>query len=540
MRIIPAAGAVPETIVEGFDQYTGTDVKYRLATTKLGGGAITDADLGPIYLKDTTTGKYYIRNWEGPVYRRWWNAKGANVRDDTAAWDAVLAFAAPLDIHVDGENKSCKIASLDLLEGIQIYNAVFNLTAGTYGLKIGEIGEAPVVYKRDLVLRNITFKGSCTYALIVSTITGVDLKKLLFITLTATNDVMYLLNTYDSEVDRLTFIACTAGVDGACLNAPAGVNGMTIGRIYTSAFTDYGVKITSGAALNIDSPVIQGARDGIYLTSCNGITVNNHYCENTVNPVTLDAAISDVGAIQFTGGFWAGPYPSHPKIALNNGVYIRYIGGTNNVNIVGGSFDVSGSSVKKLASVGSSAVLNIFRPKLSTGGSTPEVTDYLFKEATALSTAGYYVEYTRNANAYTTVSRTSGIANAHVVEYYDAGANVLRAAWNVPVVGSAAVALTFFSNRIGAAKTSSYTITTADDVIRFNTTSAPLTASLPVSNVPTGKIFRIKKTVAANILTVTCVGGVVTIDGVTSYLLSGIYDTITVMFDGTNYVLLSG
>jgi hypothetical protein len=501
--------------------------------------SVAAEDGGTIFLPSVGSGAgRWRRNHVGCVYPRWWGAKGDDETNDTTAFQSAMNFAAPRGLIVDGEAKSYKVAALNWVVGaLNIQNVTFNLTAGTYGLKAGEIDEPPVVYKRNLTLKDVTFKGSCTYALIVSTITGIYLRELQFQGVSATNDVFYLLNTYDGIIDGMEFVGCSAGVGGACLNMPAGVNGVDIGRIYTSAFTDFGIKISSGAAMNIMSPVIQGALTGIFMTSCNGICITNPYFENTVNPIEINTSVSDVGSISFIGGFWAGPYSSHPKIAQNNGVYVRYIGGTNNVTINGGSFDLTVGSSKKLASVGSSAIINVLRPKLSTGGSTPEVTDYLFKEIGALSTAGFYVEYTRTANAYTTVRRTSDIANEHVVEYFDAGANLLRATWSPPNVGSAAVALSFYNNRVRAAATASYSITTGDDVIRFNATSA-LIATLPNTSVPTGKIFIIKKTAGTFGISVVVNGGIATIDGSASYSITGTGDSVHFQWDGTNYIVI--
>lgn len=538
-KLLPAIGDVPATLVQVYDQYTRTITSYSAATTKIGGGAITDADLGPIYIKDPETGTYYVRNFEGAVFPRWWGATADGATDDSAAWEAAINFAAPLSIVIDGENRSYKVANIDLAEKADIQNARFVLTNGAYGLKINDIGQSPTVYKRDLRLFNITFTGQCTYALIVSTITGITIDRLFFESLTCANDAFYLLNVYDSQVSNLRFTGVNVGATNACLNMPAGINGMKIDTVYTSAFTAYGVKLAGGSAIVLSNFTIQGAVTGIYFTGCLGITVETPYFENTVNPVIIDSAESDPGSIRFHGGTWFSPYDSHPQIAQNNGVYIKYTGGRNGITLFGGVYDVGTTSNKKLASVGASGVVNIFRPHLITGGNTPDVTDYLFKEATALSSAGYYVEYTGAANAYTVVRRTADIGNEHIVERFDSGANLLRASWNVPTIGSAAVSLTFYHIRVNTVSPGSLTLNIGQDVMRFNTTSAPLIATLPVTGVPTGKIFVIKKTVAANTLTVTCSGGVVTIDGATSIIMRDLGQTLFVQWDGTAYIVLA-
>jgi len=476
------------------------------------------------------------RNFNGCVYPRWWGAVANGTTDDSAVWQAVINFAAPLNIPINGEGKSYKIAALNLLEKTNIQNVKFVLTAGTYGLKINEIGQAPTVYKRNITLRDIVFSGSCTYALIVSTITGVTIKNLSFEACNCANDIFYLLNTYDSVVDELTFIGCTAGPGCACLNMPAGVNAMTVSNVYTSAFTDFGIKLTGGSALFLPNHTIQGATTGMAFNSCLGVTVESPYFENTVNPVEITSTPADVGSIRFHGGNWFAPYASHPNLSLNNGVMIRYVGGRNSISLFGGVFDVSVTSGKKMASVGNTGILNIYRPHLISGSNTPEVTDYLFKEVGASSVAGFYVEYTRTSNAYTVVRRTSGIGNAHIVECYDSNSNLTKSAWSPPTIGSAANALSFYQERISAAKTTSYSLLGTDDTVRFNTTSANLTATLPVANIPPGKIFTIKKTAGNNALTVIVSGGG-TIDGSTSYIINGIGDVIRFQWDGTVYIL---
>jgi hypothetical protein len=93
-------------LTEGLDQFTGTDVKYTEATTRPDGVAITDADIGGIYLKDGTTGKYYQRNFEKTVNILWFGAKddinvttGAGTDNTTAiqkAIDAAKLFNRPV------------------------------------------------------------------------------------------------------------------------------------------------------------------------------------------------------------------------------------------------------------------------------------------------------------------------------------------------------------------------------------------------------------------------------------------------------------
>lgn len=82
-----------------------------------------------------------------------------------------------------------------------------------------------------------------------------------------------------------------------------------------------------------------------------------------------------------------------------------------------------------------------------------------------------------------------------------------------------------------------YTVTATDEYISVNTTTLAITIKLP--NAPaTGRIYTVKDRIgnaATHNITVTTVGGGVTIDGVTSYLIIGAYDAVSFLFNGTSY-----
>lgn len=531
-----------------FSGVPGTASRFRVlghTTANRGGGGVfywrsgtppTDDNGINVVVSGVTTG-WWQRSFTGDIYPRYFGAVGDDATNDTTALQAAIDYAAPLKATVNGEGKSYKMGGLNLKEDTILRNIEFRMTAGTYGAKINNVGDPPTSYKRNLMLRDVIFKGDCTYALIISTITNVNLQNVIFRNCTCTNDVFYLLNVYDSEISKLTFTGCTAGTGGACLNIAGGLNGVRVSRVYTSSFTDKGINIGGGAGITLSDPVIQGATTGIYITRCRGASVLNPYYENVVNPVEITNADADIGNVGFYGGFWGGPYESHPNVALDNGVMVRYIGLTHSVSMYGGKFDVSASG-KKLCSVGGAAIINITRPTLSTSAATPELTDYLFKESTALPTAGYNAYYVRSGNASTTVRRAGAIGNGHVVEYYDGNYNLLRSRWSPPNNGSPAAALSFFANQIEpTAKTGSYSLTAADEMILFNTTSANLNATLPATP-PPGKRFIIKKTASANLVNIIVSGGGM-IDGSTVLTLYGINDTVTVEFDGVNYRVIS-
>lgn len=85
--------------------------------------------------------------------------------------------------------------------------------------------------------------------------------------------------------------------------------------------------------------------------------------------------------------------------------------------------------------------------------------------------------------------------------------------------------------------TSPYVVLATDQYLGVDCSVIPITIQLP--NAPlTGRVFIIKdRTGSANInnITVTTVGGVVNIDGATSYIMNTQYSAISVLFDGTAY-----
>lgn len=85
--------------------------------------------------------------------------------------------------------------------------------------------------------------------------------------------------------------------------------------------------------------------------------------------------------------------------------------------------------------------------------------------------------------------------------------------------------------------TSPYVVLPTDQFLAVDTTSIAITVELP--NAPaTGTVFYIKDylgNAATHNISVTTVGGVVTIDGVTTYTINTNYMSISVIFNGTNY-----
>jgi len=84
---------------------------------------------------------------------------------------------------------------------------------------------------------------------------------------------------------------------------------------------------------------------------------------------------------------------------------------------------------------------------------------------------------------------------------------------------------------------SPYTVLSTDYYIGANVTGGAITIRLP--NAPTtGRIFAVKDVAglaASNNITVTTVGGVVTIDGGTSFVMNTAYESVSLIFNSTSY-----
>lgn len=88
--------------------------------------------------------------------------------------------------------------------------------------------------------------------------------------------------------------------------------------------------------------------------------------------------------------------------------------------------------------------------------------------------------------------------------------------------------------------TTPYVVTASDQVVGIDCSAAIKTVQLP--NAPTtGRWITIKDytgSSAAFNITVTTVGGVVLIDGAASYTMNSAYQSVTVVFNGTSYMII--
>lgn len=132
------------------------------------------------------------------------------------------------------------------------------------------------------------------------------------------------------------------------------------------------------------------------------------------------------------------------------------------------------------------------------------------------------------------------------------GTTSTAALQSVASVGSAGQVLT--SNGAGALPTfqsgasvlgittvnhaaSPYTVLSTDEFLAVNTSGGVVTIDLP-NTTTTGRVITVKDsngTSNTSNISITTPGGTVTIDGQTTYTISTNYQSITVVFDGTNY-----
>ena len=98
--------------------------------------------------------------------------------------------------------------------------------------------------------------------------------------------------------------------------------------------------------------------------------------------------------------------------------------------------------------------------------------------------------------------------------------------------GASVVAITTVNNAA-----SPYTVLSTDEFIAVNVTGGAVTIRLPNSTT-TGRVITVKDSnglAATSNISVTTVGGTVTIDGQTTYTMATNYLSLNLIFDGTNY-----
>lgn len=112
------------------------------------------------------------------------------------------------------------------------------------------------------------------------------------------------------------------------------------------------------------------------------------------------------------------------------------------------------------------------------------------------------------------------------------GINVTNGAGSITISTSGVINLTYT-----AVSTSPYVVLSTDSYIGVNSSGGARTIQLP--NAPaTGKVYIVKDSAGSSVsnnITITTVGGSVTIDGATTFVMNSAYQAVQVIFNGTSY-----
>jgi len=302
----------------------------------------------------------------------------------------------------------------------------------------------------------------------------------------------------------------------------------------TSTIT--GSYITTGGNLLLpytNSSVSQGAivygpvGSGLQVMTCDA--VNNFGCGPGVNTAVITSGadnlcygIAGMGLLR-TGynnlGVGLRPFPGLVSGSQNTG-----IGCGNNGNGVGDNYTSSESNNILVCSAGVTGESNVARYGTQGTG------DWQVNKSFMAGIAG--VTGTSSATVVGLVTATGQLLQTTITA--GTGVSVTAGAGTITIAATGTTNLTITSVNHAA---SPYTVLVTDDFIAVNTSGGVVTLLLP--NAPaTGKVYYIKDSTgssATSNISVTTVGGTVTIDGATTYTIATNYESIGVIFDGTNY-----
>jgi len=113
-----------------------------------------------------------------------------------------------------------------------------------------------------------------------------------------------------------------------------------------------------------------------------------------------------------------------------------------------------------------------------------------------------------------------------------AGVTITNGAGSITIATNGTTTLNYT-----AVSSTPYVVLTTDNFLGVNSSGGAITIQLPNSP-STGRVWNIKDSTgsaATHNITVTTVGGVVNIDGATSFVMNTAYESINVLFDGTTY-----
>lgn len=288
----------------------------------------------------------------------------------------------------------------------------------------------------------------------------------------------------------------TDTLDNTLIGKTAG-NGTLSGQFNTMIGENVGHSLTTG---NENSGIGYGAMAGITTSATNiavGYTALNALTTGNGGNVALGSGALNLlttGARNVCVGVAAGnsyTTSESDNILLNN---VGTIGESNTLRIGGGT----GTGSRQLAKAFISGIDGV-----NVGSVARVVTEASDQLGTAIITAGTGISVTAGANTIT-------------------------------IAASGTSTLTYTSVNHAA---SPYTVLSTDEYIGADVTAGVISILLP--NAPsTGRTYTVKDKAglaATSNITVTTVGGVVTIDGSTSFVMNTAYESANFMFNGTSY-----
>lgn len=299
-----------------------------------------------------------------------------------------------------------------------------------------------------------------------------------------------------TDGDGNTIIGNNAGNGTLTGNSNTGLGagsflGLTTGSTNTAVGFDAALSVTTGSS---NVAVGYGAL-GLATTGSENVAIGKAALGDLVSGARC--TVVGYGALVATTG--------SDNIGIGHGVGTTLTTGTFNIYI--GDVDAASSSESNTTRIGNdghtTATYIYGIGGVDVGSVANIVTEDNDQLGTAVLSAGTNISITAGANIIT-ISSDSAVVNNYVT------------------VNNAA---------------SPYTALSTDYYISADVTAGTVTIRLP--NAPTtGRTFIIKDKVglaATNNVTVTTVGGAVTIDGSTSFVMNTAYEAISVIFNGTSY-----
>jgi hypothetical protein len=350
---------------------------------------------------------------------------------------------------------------------------ILNVLGGTAGRDIDTSGSGNTIH---IDLKNSITLGDLSNLGTADAITATTGN----ITVTAGNINMALANTAGTvgvyKVNNNKFLYAYPDITGTFVGAAGNTTGS--GRFNTAVGDVAGVSLTTGAQNTL-----------LGWTAGAGLTTGG---ENTAIGYGTGATIT-TGSRNTLLGFNAG---------------VNYAGAESNNIMISNTGVVSESNVMRLGTSGSG------------GGQVS--TAYI---------AGTYAVNVGSVASVVSIASTGQIGSTVITG--GSGITVTPGANTITISGSGVIVFNYTN-----VNTTPYVVGSTDEYLSVDSSGAPITVELPNAAPSTGRVYYIKDrtgSAGTNNITITTVGGAVTIDGSTSFVMNTNYEAVNVIFNGTNY-----